>query len=47
MIKCTPECVPWQKGLTECQENEFWDDPYRVEKRVETVQIETWVPIND
>ena len=31
--------------FNECQEDEFWDDPYRVEKRVETVQIETWVPM--
>ena len=38
-------CIPWRKGLTEYQEDEFWDDPYRVEKRVETVQIETWVPL--
>ena len=38
-------CIPWQKGLTECQENEFWDDPYRVKKVVKTIQVETWEAI--
>lgn len=29
--------VPWQRGLTECQENEFWDQPYRVVKKTRVV----------
>ena len=35
-------CIPWERGLTEEQDNEFFDDPYRVKKVVKTVQIETW-----
>ena len=38
-------CIPWRKGLTEYQEDEFWDDPYRVKKVVETIQVETWEAI--
>ena len=38
-------CIPWCKGLTECQEDEFWDDPYRVKKVVKTIQVETWEAI--
>ena len=26
-------CIPWGRGLTECQENEFWEQPYRVKRR--------------
>lgn len=40
-------CIPWRKGLTECQEDEFWDDPYRVKKIVKTVQVEEWIAIDD
>ena len=25
--------IPWDRGLTECQPNEFWEQPYRVERR--------------
>lgn len=38
-------CIPWRKGLTEYQEDEFWDDPYRVKKVVKTIQVETWEAI--
>lgn len=34
--------VDWQRGLTECQENEFYDQPYkvkRVEKEVTTTVV--------
>jgi len=27
-------CVAWEQGLTECQENEFYNQPYEVEKKV-------------
>lgn len=37
--------IPWCKGLTEYQEDEFWDDPYRVKKVVKTIQVETWEAI--
>lgn len=26
-------CIPWKSGLTECQENEFYLQPYRVERK--------------
>lgn len=40
-------CIPWRKGLTEYQEDEFWDDPYRVKKVVKTIQVETWEAISN
>lgn len=29
--------IPWRRGLTECQENEFWDQPYRVIKKTRVI----------
>lgn len=29
--------IPWDRGLTECQENEFWEQPYRVERKERVV----------
>ena len=29
--------IPWNRGLTECQENEFWEQPYRVERKERVV----------
>ena len=29
--------VPWHRGLTECQEDEFWDQPYRVVKKTRVI----------
>ena len=29
--------VPWQRGLTEYQENEFYDQPYRVVKKTRVI----------
>lgn len=29
--------IPWDQGLTECQENEFWEQPYRVERKERVV----------
>ena len=40
-------CISWQKGLTEEQDNEFFDDPFRVKKIVKTVQVEEWIAIDD
>ena len=34
--------IPWRRGLTECQEDEFMYPPFRVKRCVKTVQIETW-----
>lgn len=37
--------VDWQEGLTECQENEFWEQPYEVVKKEheETIKVTEWV----
>lgn len=32
-------CLPWQRGLTEYQENEFWDQPYRVVPKTEQIVV--------
>lgn len=29
--------IPWQRGLTEYQENEFYDQPYRVVKKTRVI----------
>lgn len=29
--------IPWRRGLTECQENEFLDQPYRVVKKTRVI----------
>ena len=34
--------IDWMRGLTECQENEFYDQPYKV-KKVEKVITKTVV----
>lgn len=37
--------VNWDEGLTECQDNEFYDQPYEVEKKTyeKTVTVTEWV----
>ena len=35
-------CLNWDRGLTECQENTFYYQPYQVEKEVKTIEITTW-----
>lgn len=32
-------CIPWQRGLTEYQENEFYDQPYRVVPKTEQIVV--------
>lgn len=32
-------CLPWRRGLTEYQENEFWDQPYRVIPETEQIVV--------
>lgn len=40
-------CVVWEKGLTECQENEFWEQPYEVKKHTyeKTISVTEWEKI--
>lgn len=39
-------CVQWEEGLTECQENEFYDQPYKVKCIEDVVIVKKYVPIN-
>ena len=33
----------WEQGLTEMQDNEFYSQPYEVEKKEETITVTRWV----
>jgi len=37
--------IPWDRGLTELQEDEFWWQPFEVEKREyeKTVKVVEWI----
>lgn len=37
----------WRRGLTECQENEFWEQPIEVRKHTyqKTITVTEWKPI--
>jgi len=35
--------VPWEKGLTEMQENEFYEQPYEVEPHEKQIVITEWI----
>ena len=35
--------LDWEEGLTENQENEFFNQPYEVEKRTKTIVINEYV----
>lgn len=37
-------CVDWEEGLTECQENEFYNQPYEVKKITyeKTITVTEW-----
>ena len=37
--------VEWEEALTESQENEFWEQPYEVEKKIceKTIVVEEWI----
>lgn len=39
--------LDWSQGLTERQENEYWNQPYevRMEQHEETIVVTNWVPI--
>jgi len=38
-------CLEWEEGLTECQENEYYEEPYEVEKKTyeKTITVTEWV----
>ena len=37
--------INWEEGLTECQENEFYEQPYEVENRTyeKTITVTEWI----
>lgn len=41
--------VGWEEGLTERQENEFYEQPYEVKKHIyeKTIIVTEWVPMED
>lgn len=41
--------IDWMRGLTEMQENEYWDDPYKVERKEEIVTktVVKYVPMEE
>ena len=41
--------IDWLRGLTENQENEFWEQPYFVKqhKYTKTIEVEEWEAINE
>ena len=39
--------VPWEQGLTECQDNIYYTQPYRVERREKQIVVTEYVRNND
>lgn len=40
--------IDWEEGLTECQENNFYDQPIEVEKHEyeKTIKVTEWLPVD-
>lgn len=41
--------IDWMRGLTESQENDFWEQPYFVKqhKYTKTIEVEEWVVLDE
>lgn len=41
--------IIWDRGLTEYQENEFWNQPIEVRKHIyeKIIKVTEWIPINE
>lgn len=39
--------VNWERGLTECQESEFYNQPYRVEMREKQIVVKEYIAIKE
>ena len=37
--------IDWRSGLTECQENDYPSNPYRVERKERVVTVVDWVRV--
>lgn len=46
-LMCRYFSIDWEEGLTECQENEFYDQPIEVSKKTyeKTITVTEWIPI--
>ena len=40
-------CLDWDRGLTEYQENSFYNQPYEVKKEVKTIEVINWKKVNE
>ncbi len=40
-------CLVWEEGLTENQDDEFWEQPYEVKREVKEVvtKVNVWTPV--
>jgi hypothetical protein len=39
--------ICWMSGLTECQENDFYNDPVEVEAITKTIKVTKWKPLKE
>lgn len=39
--------LEWERGLTEYQENEFYDQPYEVKETKKMVEVTDYVPVKE
>lgn len=39
--------LDWMQGLTECQENDYYKQPYEVEKKEKTIVVNEWSKVNE
>lgn len=37
--------IDWMAALTECQENDFWKQPYRVQERIRIIEQKEYIKI--
>ena len=42
-------CINWEQGLTECQDNEYWEQPYKAkrEEKVVTTTVVSYIAMED
>ena len=39
--------ISWQRGLTECQDNEFYNQPYKVVKQEKQIVVTEYIAMGD
>lgn len=39
--------IDWLGGLTECQANEFWEQPYKVKKEKVVITRTVYIPVEE